>query len=854
MLLGVVAQAQNFAITATTEAAIRKNIVKGNAANYGFGMINDTLKLIGLTTRNVIFTGSTSKNDIGLGNVDNTSDLNKPVSTATQTALNLKQNQLNGTGFVKASGTTISYDNSTYLSTSTAASTYLPINNPTATGILTAPTIANSLGATFATTSGNVGIGTASPSTKLSVSGSVGINTVAQSFILNNATGVYSTYQYNGTSVGDIGTSNQAITGGGTNDFAFTSRTGNLVLGTGSIERMRIFSNGNIGVGTPTDAGYKLDVNGTIRAGTITSQSGALISARNLGNSFEFGHSNQAGYGSTLGANAGNGHSFLAFNAEAGTNINTFRTRGIIGRVITNDVTLNRLQFQRTTSISADNQTPVTDMTIDGSGNMGIGTTSPNVKLEVQGTARFQSPSQAGYTELLSNATGALHLTNGHSYFSTNASAYDVYFQKNGNSGTNMIIKDNGNVGVGILTPSNLLHIKGTATQGIGVRNSHLIIESAETAGVDVGAVLKFGGQSGNTVNPYSFATIEAKKESAVANNYSSYLSFNTIQADGGSPERMRINGSGNVGIGTTAPAQKLTVNGDALVLNVLTVASNNNEEGGEIGLNAPLNYTKNYAIDVFQDKLRIFNRTDGIVGLQVNSNGNVGIGTTTDAGYKLSVVGGVSNFGDNILLSGGAGTNNKIGFNADATNYYIQGISSGMQYSPYSVGNFTFTSGAGNWSFTNGKVGIGTTTPVFGLDIRSVNQYGRPSFGGASADATRWAYFLNPINSGQFFDLMRSNNVDFRILTESTIGGGAASQLIVKSTGNVGIGTDSPAASAILDITSTTQGVLFPRLTTEQINAISSPANGLTVYNTTLSVLCFYDGTGWRKVSHSSM
>ena len=42
--------------------------------------------------------------------------------------------------------------------------------------------------------------------------------------------------------------------------------------------------------------------------------------------------------------------------------------------------------------------------------------------------------------------------------------------------------------------------------------------------------------------------------------------------------------------------------------------------------------------------------------------------------------------------------------------------------------------------------------------------------------------------------------------------------------------------------------------MTTTQINAIASPAAGLVVYNTTLAVLCFYDGTGWKKVTHSAM
>jgi hypothetical protein len=150
------------------------------------------------------FTGTVSgitKSMVGLGNVDNTSDANKPISTATQTALNLKfntadtvslsnrinlkfntadtsqlnltsrfaaklnytdtsflftqsdtsqlnltsrfntkQNTLSGTGFVKASGTSITYDNSSYLTTGTAASTYLPLTGGTLTGSLNGTT------------------------------------------------------------------------------------------------------------------------------------------------------------------------------------------------------------------------------------------------------------------------------------------------------------------------------------------------------------------------------------------------------------------------------------------------------------------------------------------------------------------------------------------------------------------------------------------------------------------------------------------------------------------------------------------------------------------------------------------
>ena len=57
-----------------------------------------------------------------------------------------------------------------------------------------------------------------------------------------------------------------------------------------------------------------------------------------------------------------------------------------------------------------------------------------------------------------------------------------------------------------------------------------------------------------------------------------------------------------------------------------------------------------------------------------------------------------------------------------------------------------------------------------------------------------------------------------------------------------VGINTTSPDASSALDITSTTQGFLTPRMTTAQKNAIVSPANGLLVFDTDLKGYSYYD------------
>lgn len=49
-----------------------------------------------------------------------------------------------------------------------------------------------------------------------------------------------------------------------------------------------------------------------------------------------------------------------------------------------------------------------------------------------------------------------------------------------------------------------------------------------------------------------------------------------------------------------------------------------------------------------------------------------------------------------------------------------------------------------------------------------------------------------------------------------------------------------------LLEVSSTTQGVLLPRMTTTQKNAISSPTEGLEVYDLTLHQKSYYNGTTW--------
>ncbi len=69
---------------------------------------------------------------------------------------------------------------------------------------------------------------------------------------------------------------------------------------------------------------------------------------------------------------------------------------------------------------------------------------------------------------------------------------------------------------------------------------------------------------------------------------------------------------------------------------------------------------------------------------------------------------------------------------------------------------------------------------------------------------------------------------------------------------GSVGIGTTSPATSAILDLTSTTQAFLPPRMTTPQRNAIAAPVPGMIIFNTSTQNLEIFT-SGWGSISFSS-
>ncbi len=88
-------------------------------------------------------------------------------------------------------------------------------------------------------------------------------------------------------------------------------------------------------------------------------------------------------------------------------------------------------------------------------------------------------------------------------------------------------------------------------------------------------------------------------------------------------------------------------------------------------------------------------------------------------------------------------------------------------------------------------------------------------------------------------------------ILSAVIFGQNIYAQNTFPATGSSGIGTTTPDASSILEVKSTTQGILIPRMTANQKNAIVSPALGLMVFQTNgASGFYYYDGSKWAAVS----
>jgi hypothetical protein len=748
-----------------------------------------------------------------------------------------------------AAGTT-----GTFLDTSlgaTSGNTYASIQNWNSGGAAAGALALNPV-------SGNVGVGTTSPSQALSVSGTGyftgGVRfgdgttqtTAATSFIssvtspLSVTSGVLSISQASSLSNGYLSSSDwntfnnkqAAITAGTGLSFAgntlnsvWTSSGGNIYNNTGtSIGIDTTAINGVMTINAGTDR--MLNVRGD-PASFGTSQGGIILQGVNSAQSAETPITLEAGKlylnpgGNTVGVGtlAPLAQLSIGSGSLADSNVPVQISTGAAGTAsyyganknggygvlfgYGNGVITTGGQIREVTADPLSvivNNTTVAE-TFLSTGNVGIGVTSPQSRLNVLSASNVATP------DLLFTFDGAGNYRNGISNAFYGGSAANNIMRFSVSDGTLagqtavMTLLGNGNVGIGTATPNATLSLGGSiqtiklaaydggasALYGIGVNSSELtfganipangtpqmVLTSTGNVGIGtaapnskldvVGAISLNGGLGNASTRPAVGASrIAGEVAGYGANGYASDDGFLRLSAGGGtsagtksyidvsgystqsdmndnivfgtaSTERMRINSSGNVGIGITTPDALLTVNGNISFAS----ASGNSTKGLYWYGNANGAWGELYR-DASTGKMYLDSQSG--VSLAINANntsGNVGIGTASP-GYKLDVNGNVNVGGKNLYLGGVSRINDTT--SAGYTDIQPQNnaliLYDAAHDQSFSVYNAAGSSAAtlyqtGNLSILNnnsagylelqsgsGNVGIGTAGPQSKLEV----------------------------------------------------------------------------------------------------------------------------------------
>jgi hypothetical protein len=100
-----------------------------------------------------------------------------------------------------------------------------------------------------------------------------------------------------------------------------------------------------------------------------------------------------------------------------------------------------------------------------------------------------------------------------------------------------------------------------------------------------------------------------------------------------------------------------------------------------------------------------------------------------------------------------------------------------------------------------------------------------------------------NDLNKGR--GRIRFNNTDSAI----TFSNNGSDRLRITGSGAIAVSTSTVSPSSLMELSSTTKGLLIPRMTTAQRDAISAPATGLQIYNTSTNAFNYYNGSAWTSV-----
>lgn len=264
---------------------------------------------------------------------------------------------------------------------------------------------------------------------------------------------------------------------------------------------------------------------------------------------------------------------------------------------------------------------------------------------------------------------------------------------------------------------------------------------------------------------------------------------------------RVQVSGQGAfIGIHQSPSTQALAITGDTIVNNGYIQAADVYASVGSAGTYAVFsNNTATYQ--------NAFTTSAGSVyGSLVSSEiKNLNTGTVDQDSF---LTGSFSGLYANFAAAGSTVTNTQAanGIRSTAVLSIYRQIRSTS-----TTGTFTHLSGLQISGIDNKSASAITVTNGYGIIINSLTE-----FTGTATITNRWGLFQNGSADNNYF------------------------------AGSVNIGSTTLNASALLAITSTTQGFLMPRMTDTQKTAIASPASGLMVYDTVNLAPSYYNGTSW--------